>query len=226
MSKRWSRRVALGLVMGACLTRGALAQTGAVVQVEADPLEGFRHLPQTHADTPPTPLTMNDERRVLEAVFARFPNIDQTAMMAYIRERLPAELQEFSLASMQNLGDAMAMLSGLVRDALELQELEKHDPDLYAMRLRLRELEQRGRTLGDAARRATDAQRADRLAALQQVVEQAFEVKQAVMRRELSYLQRQITEMEALVERREENRAAIIEQRVRVVAGDVDPAQW
>lgn len=218
-------RMGMAWVLGAVVVTGALLARAQDAGADALP-RSLEDLPQASGDQPPTPLTPDQERLVLDAVFARFPSVDREAMMQYIAERMPADLQEFTLLSMQNLGEAVKLLSGLVRDALEWQQLETRQPERYALMRRHRALERQIREQGDAVRQAAGADREAQLGLLHALVTDAFQVKQELMRQDLAAIRKQVDDLAALVERRETNRAAIVEQRVREVAGQVDPATW
>jgi hypothetical protein len=226
-SEEMRRAVRVGLVwmLGIVVGAGPLctwAQDGA-----GEALPGnLAHLPQASGDQPPTPLTSDQERLVLDAVFARFPSVDREAMMQYIAERMPADLQDFTLLSMQDLGEAVKLLSGLVRDALEWRQLESRQPERYALTRRHRALERQVREQGEVVRQSSDAARDAQMLVLNGLVAEAFQVKQELMRQDLAAIRKQVDDLAALVERRETNRAAIVEQRVREVAGLVDPASW
>jgi C4-dicarboxylate-specific signal transduction histidine kinase len=212
-SEEMRRAVRVGLVwmLGIVVGAGPLctwAQDGA-----GEALPGnLAHLPQASGDQPPTPLTSDQERLVLDAVFARFPSVDREAMMQYIAERMPADLQDFTLLSM--------------RDALEWRQLESRQPERYALTRRHRALERQVREQGEVVRQSSDAARDAQMLVLNGLVAEAFQVKQELMRQDLAAIRKQVDDLAALVERRETNRAAIVEQRVREVAGLVDPASW
>lgn len=204
-------RITSAVVMGLLLTAAAWAQ-----ETPNELVAGMTNFAQASGEMPPTPLTSDQEQQVLDAVFSRFPNVDAQAMMGYIGEHFPDEMQRYTLTSMQNLGEAMTMLIGLVREGLALQELETRNPAQYARTVRQQQLERRVRAIGEARGRGTEAISKE---TLQQTLAEAFEAKQEMMRGDIAEIQRQVDELDALLRAREKNREAIIARRLAEMTG-------
>ena len=195
---------------------------------EPDPdlMKGMTNFPQAFGEHPPTPLMDGQERQILDAVFSRFPNVDSHGMMIYIREHFPDEMQQYSLRAMENLSEAVPMLMRLVRQALELQDLEARRPEAYALAVRQMELERRAKAQGAACRQSAGAEREARRAALRGTLAESFDAKQARMRGDIADISRQLEELRQLVQERETNREAIISRRAEDLLGQPEPTQW
>jgi hypothetical protein len=222
--------VGIAFISSACLLTGPGARAGDGLPPDESPMDELADLPQANRGVPPTPLTTEQEERVLAAVFSRFPNVDREDMMGYIHEHFPGELQEFTLVSMRDLGGAVEYLLGLVSTCLELQATQERDPSAYASMLRLHALEREADSLGRICREATE--RIDpeaREAASQRLgvaLTEAFSIKQELMRSDVAEIEQELERLRALVDQRERNRAAIISQRMRELAGELDGVQW
>lgn len=217
-----------------CLSAAAIAALFAcatAVQAEAidgagDPMAGLEHLPQASGQFPPTPLTTENEQRVLDAVFKRFPDADREAVLAFMQEQLPHETQTFTLLAMQDLPAAMEALIRLVRESLMLIETREQDPGRFAKLIRQRLLERRAVELARAGDGGDAAANAARRAEMEAVLREAFALKQDLMRQDIERMARQLDELKGLVGRREANRDAIIKQRVSQMAGDGAHLSW
>jgi hypothetical protein len=115
--------------------------------------------------------------------------------------------------------------------------LKEYDPPMFELRVedmrlghqtsrlarRLREAE-RTRDAADDPRDPDDARTLR--AELRKQLREHFEVRQQIRRRELEDLQRRIERMQADLEQRADDRADLIEQRMRQLTSDDPPTDW
>jgi replicative DNA helicase len=171
---------------------------------------------------PPSPT----ESRIAADVFRRFPDVDARSVMDFISREFPEDRTRFTLLSLQNATEASALLSGLIRQTLELMAMEKAKPDLYAKLLKQRKLDRRAVELGQAYRRAKGDDKAVQMKKLQDVLAESFEIKQELMRDDVAQMEQQINELKLLLQKREGSRQAIIDLRAGELTGETGALKW
>jgi hypothetical protein len=92
--------------------------------------------------------------------------------------------------------------------------------------VRQKTLEQQATRLADVIRRAKDDQRANYLAELEKTLLEAFQIKQEMMKLDVSHMQNELEQLRVLLERRNENERAIVGRRIAELTGDMDYLQW
>ncbi|MBI4616264.1 MAG: hypothetical protein HY720_21805 [Planctomycetes bacterium] len=101
------------------------------------------------------------------------------------------------------------------------------DPEAREHMKRQEELERRAKEIAEAFRRADGAEQREELRGkLRETLGAIFEMREQMRRRELERLQHEIEEMRQALERRRENREAIIEKRLREMTGEGDDLDW
>jgi hypothetical protein len=182
-------------------------------------------VPGAELRMPPLP-PLPYEREVADAVFRTFPNADAQQIMAFMREQDPLGLYEFKKALMQGRGQAAAVFTSLVRESMEMMETRDRDPERFGKMRRQRELEQKAVQEAEAGRASAGAERDRSVTQLRRTLEEAFQIKQDLMKSEVAALEADLKKLEQLVRERETNREAIISRRVEEMTGKADATRW
>ncbi len=183
---------------------------------EAAPTRSLPDLP------PPLP----DWDYVSRMTFARFPEADRDATLRFLHQHFPNDMQQIKNACATRPDRAMEALTDLVHKGLSLLKTQQNNPALFEKLMRQHRLEHRAEVLAEAASKAQGEARKNALKELQDVLAQAFEIKQDLMKDELEALSRGVNELRTLVEKREENRQAVIERRLIELTGNDDWMRW
>lgn len=171
---------------------------------------------------PPVP----GEEELLDTAFRRYPEADRAEVMAFLKEQLPEELYAFKLRAMRRREDAVEYLANLIRETLRLMETKKNDPGLFRKVVRKRTLEQQASRLADSAKRAKGDLRTSYLTQLEKALTEAFELKQEIMKLDVSQMEGELQQLRILLEKREENGRAIVGRRIAELTGEMDYLQW
>ena len=175
---------------------------------------------------PPWPLTAERERAILNDVFARFPDVDREAIMAFVPEHLAPEMWHFRKLAVGRRGESIEFMSDTVVLAMGMIKLQKENPTLFAKRMQQRRVEQRTADMAQAWRRASGEDRVRIEKALRAELGGAFELKQELLRADLADLESEIATLRSLIEQRQSRRDAIVEKRLRDVTQDADELEW
>jgi len=171
---------------------------------------------------PPVP----GEEEILNAAFSRYPEANREEIMAFLKEQLPEELYAFKLRAMRRREDAIEYMANLVRETLRLMQTKETNPGLFDKVVRKRTLEQQASRLADSARRAKGDQRTSYLTQLEKALTEAFDLKQEIMKRDVSQMESELQQLKVLLEKREENGRAIVGRRIAELTGEMDYLQW
>jgi len=174
----------------------------------------------------PPPLHAREKPDIISRAFERFPEVDREGIMEFIRDHFPREMRQFRELSAKRFSEAAELMSDVIRESLELLETRERNPEVYAKRVRQRELEIRTAALVEAIREAEDRDREKRLEELRGILEEAFEIKQELMKIDVAHMEKEISELKKMVARREANRKAIINRRVSEITGEMDYLEW
>ena len=166
------------------------------------------------------------EREIMGEVFARFPDAEPERMMQFMRETFVREMREFRDLSLDHRDEAVDLLTNLVRQSLELMEIKRRHPALYEQHLKQRRLEREADDIAQAAKRASGEERDKLVASLRQKLEDAFEVKQGLMKSDVEQMETELKDLKAMIEKRQQNREGIIKRRVGEIIGESDYLQW
>ncbi|MDE0840143.1 MAG: hypothetical protein OSB41_13970 [Kiritimatiellae bacterium] len=186
------------------------------VSVDKDATAGLR----------PIPLSTKRETQIVDAVFARFPDVDPTEVLAYMRTHFPHEVGYFTALSMRDVDRSVEYLSGIVRDCADLMRARKNDPKRYEQLLRYQKLETKAYDQADALRRASPEETNVKRAEVVETLGACFEIKQELMRQELTKMEVELSSLRELIEKREKNKNFIIKGRTEQITGESDPLRW
>jgi hypothetical protein len=173
-------------------------------------------------DWPPAP----QEEEILDEVFQKLPGVPRDDTLAIVREHLPERLSEFRRLAMLNRDEAGALLRVIVRDALELSELRRRNPTLFARTMEEQRLGREAAALAEAARHASGRERDELREKLRLTLDRAFEVRQELMRADAQRLQAEIDKLKSLVDKRQRHRDAIVTRRLGELTGEVEIVRW
>ncbi len=105
-----------------------------------------------------------------------------------------------------------------------LVRLEKHDPEMYLLRMndiRLeRQIDHQFEQLGEAREAEDEAAYTQARAALETLVTEHFDVRHQIREREIIDLERRLAELKKRWDEQSEDRAALIQQRLDELAGE------
>ncbi len=154
----------------------------------------------------------------------------ELAAQAVRLQELQSRLKhEFEQTDMEELTQAAARLSRQAEQAalaaealprLEVQSylagVQKHDQELFELLLKEREIERETIHLSREIRATAEGPERDvRVEELRRKLEEAFELKQANRRREISQLEDRLNDLQQKLEERERMRSEIIDNRLR-----------
>jgi hypothetical protein len=153
------------------------------------------------------PKTRSDQRRKLEPANGWIVDFDRGEYYTFEGERLEAEDAVPRLLSQAN--------------ALYLDELQHQNWRLFARLSKERELEREAESLARSVRTAsTPEERAQRTRLLADKLDEAFELKQQNRRDEIAQFEAELEELKRRVDRRQDLKPDIIEDRLRRLTGE------
>lgn len=171
---------------------------------------------------PPVP----NEASIMEEVFKRFPEVDPDPVMEEVRREFSRDLAEFKNLAMRQRDRAVDYLTYLVSEAVEMLEMKRESPDLYEKALKQRRLERTARRFAAEWNRMTGEKKEQKHKELRAVLGDAFDAKQEMMKADVAQMQQDLQELLAMIDKRQENRKAIIIRRLKELTGDADPLDW
>ncbi len=162
------------------------------------------------------------------------PQVDMIALHAQQFLRRSSELERAgapeSAARLRNSAqDMLRMAEDLPRMEYTayLDDVRRHNGELYNRLLRENQLEERSLALASDIRGASDAARRTLLEQqLRGILNDAFDLKQENRRREVRHLESQLDALRLRLRERETNRKQIIEQRALELIGSPAGARW
>jgi len=149
-------------------------------------------------------------------------------VMQFIHEHcrgLWRELEEV-MRTRPGSAEAHRLADEAVEQATELLELRERNPELFEQRLRLGQLERHADELAEQARRAGPDRAKQLERELQQVLGEAFGLKQAQLKAEIAALEEELGHLRQALQKREAGREAIISRHARELMGVEDELAW
>jgi hypothetical protein len=108
-----------------------------------------------------------------------------------------------------------------------MRRLQEKDPEAYEAEIRIVRLESRSQELARRYREAhSDEERRQIEQELTGVLNDLFDVREARREREIRQLERHLAEMREQLQRRRQNKTAIVERRLRALTGGLDDLDW
>ncbi len=174
------------------------------------------------AGPPPLPL----EGDVLRYVFEHFPEENRDEVMAFIGENFKSDLPVFRKLSNEDPRKATAYMLDLVSDALVLMEIAKKDEELAGMMVRQKELERRAVRKAKETALADGEEKKALVKELKSLLEQAFDAKQQLMKRDLAGMEEKLKELSEMISKRDEYREKIIENKLDEMTVEENYLKW
>jgi hypothetical protein len=175
---------------------------------------------------PELPPTLPDWEFVQKMALSRFPDANAADVMRFVSENCPAKLRAIKSLAKIRPDDAVERLTDLIYDLLAILALKESNPPLYEIRMRQLKVDSEVDRWVEASRQSSGEAHARDLESLRKAVEQAFDVRQELMKSDVEVLERKLQELKALVARRQESRRAIVAQRVAELAAEEKPLKW
>lgn len=178
---------------------------------------------RSYPPLPPTPPSMDFVARVVRD---RFPDVDADSVQAFINDQFPEEMLRCRELAGVEPDEAVAALTQIFHDAIGLLDMRRDRPDLYEKSMAEIRLERRSRRLAALAGKAEGGEKDSYATELKAVLEEMFELRQDLMKAELEDMERDLDRLRALIRKRQENRAAIIERRLGDLTGEHADLGW
>jgi hypothetical protein len=121
---------------------------------------------------------------------------------------------------------AEAELEQIIEEYLELRDLARENPVLYARILEHRKLENRSRRLARGLAQESGAGRDAVMAELRDVLDRSFQIKQELMRMDVQEMAEDLEELRSLIDKRQDNKDALIQRRLKELTGDDEELTW
>ncbi|MBI2901544.1 MAG: tetratricopeptide repeat protein [Planctomycetes bacterium] len=143
----------------------------------------------------------------------------------YLKENDPETLRRLEgLRAERRMEEFFNELREVVRRKQEMDELKQRDPEQYAKFLKMRELERRCGELAEKIRRGDKSE--DLRKELATALGQLFDLREEMRAKDLAELKRRVEELEKTLQKRRENKQAIIEKKLREMTGEKAVDDW
>lgn len=192
------------------------------VFISASPAQENETVKLPPADMPPIP----EEQELVDAVFAGFPGINRGAVVEMMGSNFKAELSDFRRIGILDSGRAIGILHNAVREAVRLGEIKEKDPDLYAKMVLQKQFDEKSAQLAAEYRRVQGDAKGAVMAELRKVLEAAFNLKQELMKKDVQQMQEELGRLKDLIDKRQENRDAIIGKRLGELTVETGYLEW
>ncbi|GEM_PF-4940207 len=158
------------------------------------------------------PMTPEDSARTFEEVRPWLKEHEPDLLRRLEAHRTEGRLEDFARELLE-----------ATRRRQELDDLKQRDPEQYAKRCKIRDLERATFELAEKVRRGgAEASRKE----LGERLEELFDLREEQRQQELADLKRRVEELERILQKRRENRQAIVEKRMRELLGERSLDEW
>lgn len=200
--------------------RGALVLWG-VLGVGAAPCRAVSDM-----EGPPLPPPLEARQTAIETVFDEFPELKPDVVFGFMKENFPDWVQEFNETVLRNARQGVEELGEIVRQYLELKEMEKQNPEIYLRILEHRKLETQSRKLARRLMQQEQDGRESILQELKSVLDRSFQVKQDLMQREVESMAEDLEQIRSLIRKRQENKDSLIQRRLDELTEEEETLEW
>ena len=170
------------------------------------------------APLPPSPhLAQN-------AAFQRFPEANRDELLTFANKYFPHEMLAAKKAAEWNANNAADMMSEVMAESLDLMDLRRHSKALFEITMKERALNRVARQQAKVAR--TDKDGAETTNALKETLEDAFDVKQELLKRDIEGMAKDLAKLRVLVGKRDESREVIVAKRLNELMGEGEHLRW
>jgi hypothetical protein len=172
---------------------------------------------------PPSPLRAHE---LIENVLKVFPEVDPDELMSFVHKEFPMEMRQVGELSKKHMERAFELLAGVIRESQELIEIREDNPKLFELRLNQLRLERRATLLAEECLVSKPPEREVKVKELESLLTKAFENKQALMRLDVKRMQAQLSDLQALIDRRASVKNAIVSSRMLQITGEREGLEW
>ena len=170
---------------------------------------------------------MGQERPdVMRDVFSRHPGVRPDEVMKFINEQFPDEMKRFQELRQKNAAEAEERISSLVENAIELLEIRQKNAEQFEKALKKTKLDRQAEHMGEKLRGEDVKDKEQASKEIREILEQSFELKQELMKMEVSGLEGEIQKLKEMVEKRQANKKAMIDRRVKELTGKEAELRW
>jgi len=212
--------VAAMVIVGVVLS--ALAQEPPPARAKALPV-GLTKARPKFPDLPPTP---PDWEFVQTTAISRFPGANVTNVMRFATENCPTRVRSIRALCKIRPDEAVEALTDLAYEMTAIMALRETQPALYESKIRQLKIDAEVERWVEASRQNQGDVRQKDLDALRRALEQAFDVRQDLMKSEVEQLEKKLQELKTLVQKRQENRSVLIARRFAELSGEEKPLKW
>jgi hypothetical protein len=206
------KQIMVALLVVCALVPGMLAQEKVAVKPPS---------PRT-VGPPPLPF----EPDVLRYVFDHFPEENRDEVMAFIGKNFKSDLPVFKKLANEDARKATSYMLDLVSDALLLMEIAKTDKELAGMMVRQKDLERKAVRKAKEVAMADESEKKALTAELKKMLEQAFDAKQQLMKRDLNGMEKKLKELSDMISKRDAYREKIIEKKLDELTVEENYLKW
>ncbi len=215
------RVLVFGVVAAACWTSVSLGEPPATRVPPPPVAESERDY--MFPPMPPSPLKGHE---LIENVLKVFPEVDPDELMSFVHKEFPMEMRQVGELSKKHMERAFELLAGVIRESQELIEIREDDPKLFELRLNQLRLERRATLLAEECLVSKPPEREVKIKELELLLTKAFENKQALMRLDVKRMQSQLSDLQALIDRRASVKNAIVSSRMLQITGEREGLEW
>jgi len=190
--------------------------------VQADDKAAAKPPSPTLAGPPPLPF----EADVLRYVFEHFPGVNKDDVMKFIGDNFKSDVPEFRKLSNEDAVKATTFMMDLVGEALALMEIARKDNELASMIVKQKDLERKAKRKAGEVVMSEGKEKEVAKAELRKMLEQAFDVKQMLMKRDLAGMQAELRRLDEMIARRNEYRSQIIDRKLNELTLEENYLKW
>jgi len=108
-----------------------------------------------------------------------------------------------------------------------LQRVKEEDPVRYERELQIRKLEEESRDLGRSIRKSKDESEKKQLRAdLNKLLSNLFDLRELNRQDEIDRLRAELERLQQTLAKRQKNKVAIVERRLKQLTGEADDLDW
>ena len=162
----------------------------------------------------------------LTEMLREFPEARRDEVKEFMQRYFPHRLKEVQQLRRHEPEEAAEFFRDTLNETLELLELREEEAEEFERAIKELEVERKTEEMAQTFERATPEERKKLLAELKDMLDQAFEMRQKAMKTEVEHLEREMRRLKTMVEKREQNKALIIDRRIQQLTGEMDYLEW
>lgn len=166
------------------------------------------------------------KKYVMEAVFNRFPGVDQQEVLRFAKDHYVETMQQVDTISSRRPNEAVEIMTSAVYEILKLLDIKKSDPQMFKHKLKEMKLEKEAGHYVDRILASEKNEAEELIEKLKNTLNTAFDVKQKIVRLDLEKLEKELSRLKSLVSQREDSRSEIVERRIKSLLGRTAKVKW